>query len=110
MMANGKKNALLPDVYRIQTSRKCSTSGTATLRYPLKYADKPEKLELDNNWGGSEVTRFSYTRYELYEYFTGLAGEQAGMYVFYNNDDELIASIDKRYVDVSSAAEVFSLA
>ena len=107
MMANGKKNALLPDVYRIQTSRKSVDGGKATLRFSLKYADKPETLELDNNWGGSEVTEFNYARYELYEYFTGLAGEQAGMYVFYNAGDELIASIDKRYVDVDSAAFAF---
>ena len=107
MMANGKKNALLPDVYRMQTVRKSTLGGTATLRYSLKYADKPEKLESDNNWGGAEVTSFTYTRYELYEYFTGLAGEQAGMYVFYNEQDELIASIDKRYVDVDTAAFVF---
>ena len=109
MMANGKKSALLPDVYRIQTVRKSNGGGVATLRFDLVYRDKPDTLDNDNNWAENNppISSFSYERYELYEYFTGLAGEQAGMYVFYDAQDNLIATLDKRYVDCSTEALPF---
>ena len=70
---------------------------------PLQYDEKPDRLANDNNWGDPEVSTINYTRYELHEYFAnGL--EQAGIYIFFNSADEMIATCSKGVVSVSTVA------
>ena len=99
----GKKDALVPAVYSLVTTRKSAASGTATLWKPIEYDEKPDRLTSSVNWDGSDVTSFNYDRYELYEYFAN-GKEQAGTYVFYNAAGDMIASCSKGVVNVSSSA------
>lgn len=103
-MAGGKKNALVPPVYNAQTTRKSDGNGVATFVSPLVYAQKPDKLSSDINWGEGELVSITYARYELYEYFAIGSREQGGMYLFYNASEDMIASVDKDFVNVSTPA------
>ena len=66
----GKKDALVPAVYSLVTTRKSASNGTATLWKPIQYDEKPDRLSSSVNWDGSDVVSFDYDRYELYEYFS----------------------------------------
>ena len=99
----GKKDALVPAVYSVVTTKTSSIGGTAYLWKPLQYDEKPDRLANSVNWDGSEVTQFAYDRYELFEYFAN-GKEQAGTYVFYNAAGDMIASCSKGVVSVSTAA------
>ena len=100
----GKKDALVPAVYSVVTTRRSNGGGTATLWKPLQYDEKPDRLDSGFNWAGSDVTSFEYTSYELFEYFAN-GKEQAGTYVFYNASGDMIASCSKGVVNVSTSAK-----
>ena len=102
----GKKDALVPPVYDVQITTKVSTSGTATFRYPLKQREKPEYLTSDTNWGEADIVSIGFSSYDLHEYYARDAGEQAGVYVFYDADGEMVCTADKKYVNIVSDQEV----
>lgn len=100
----GKKDALVPAVYSVVTTRRSSGGGTATLWKQLQYDEKPDRLDSGINWDGSDVASFEYASYELFEYFAN-GKEQAGTYVFYNAAGDMIASCSKGVVNVDSLAK-----
>lgn len=103
----GKKDALVPAVYSLVTTRKSAAAGTATLWKPLQYDEEPDRLkQVDDgeNWGNSDISSFAYDSYELHEYFAN-GKEQAGTYVFFNAAGDMIASCSKGVVVVDSAAK-----
>ena len=99
----GKKDALVPAVYSLVTVRKCSEAGTATLWKKLQYDEKPDKLTDGTNWGEPDVETIAFASYELYEYFAN-GKEQAGVYIFYNANEDMIASCSKGVVNVDKVA------
>lgn len=88
----GKKDALIPRVYNLQTTRESTSGGTATFVLPLDYRDGTTPT----------IQTITFTRAELHEYFQLEAGKQAGLYVFYvgsGDAERLLASCTEEAVE-----------